>query len=322
MNADTLSVWVHKLVELDPQLVRKLLASLFLVFFFLLLRWVVSIIALRRIENLRIRYQWQKVSGYVTYVLILLAVGRVWAGGFKSAATFLGLFSAGLAIALKDLFVNVAGWLFIVIRRPFGVGDRIQIGEYAGDVVDSRLFQFTLMEIGNWVDADQNTGRIIHIPNGKVFTESLANYNQGWFQYIWNEIPVLVTFESNWEKGKEILKEVARCHAEQLSDTAQKRIQEASLRFMTFEAKLAPTVFTTVEDCGVLLTIRYLCEPRHRRETTQAIWEGILEEFSKCEDIDFAYPTQRRYDNIKEGKKETQPPPVGGKHAAVFEDED
>ena len=67
-----------------------------------------------------------------------------------------------------------------------------------------RIFMFTLMEIGNWVDADQSTGRVIHIPNGKVFKEVLANYSKG-FQYIWNEIPVLVTFESNWKKAKEIL---------------------------------------------------------------------------------------------------------------------
>jgi small-conductance mechanosensitive channel len=307
MNADTLNVWVQRLVEFDPFVIGKLLSSIITVFILLVLRWLVSKIALRRIENLRIRYQWQKFSGYITFALIVLIVGRVWTEGIKSLATFLGLFSAGLAIALKDLFVNLAGWIFILIRRPFGVGDRIQIGNYAGDVVDVRLFQFTLMEIGNWVDADQNTGRIIHIPNGKVFTESLANYNQGWFRYIWNEIPVLVTFESNWGKAKEILKKVTRKHADQLSETALDRIKEASRNFMTFEAKLAPTVYTSVEDFGVLLTIRYLCEPRRRRETTQSIWEGILGEFSRSDDIDFAYPTERRFDNLSEGKTGTQP---------------
>jgi small-conductance mechanosensitive channel len=304
------------LVEFDPFVIGKLLSSILTVFILLVLRWLVSKIALHRIENLRIRYQWQKVSGYITFVLIVLIVGRVWTEGIKSLATFLGLFSAGLAIALKDLFVNLAGWVFIVVRRPFGVGDRIQIGTHAGDVVDARLFQFTLMEIGNWVDAEQNTGRIVHIPNGKIFTESLANYSQGWFPYIWNEIPVLVTFESNWKKAKEILKRIARKHAEHLSEEAQKQIREASQRFMTFEAKLAPTVYTSIEDSGALLTVRYLCQPRRRRESAQAIWEGILDEFARNEDIDFAYPTQRRYDNIREGKEGTKPS-VEKKHVSV-----
>src|SRR3989442_7605528 len=86
--------------------------------------------------------------------------------------------------------VNLAGWVFIIWRSPFALGDRIQIGQHAGDVIDVRLFQFTLNEIGNWVQADQSTGRIIHIPNGKVLTEVIANYSEG-VQYIWHEIPSL-----------------------------------------------------------------------------------------------------------------------------------
>ena len=75
-------------------------------------------------------------------------------------------------------------------------------------LIDLRIFQFTLMEIGNWVDADQSTGRIVHVPNGSVFVTPLANYAKG-FQYIWNEIPVLVTFESDWRRAKEILEGIA-----------------------------------------------------------------------------------------------------------------
>ncbi|MBZ0199912.1 MAG: mechanosensitive ion channel family protein [Ignavibacteriaceae bacterium] len=80
---------------------------------------------------------------------------------------------------------------FILERKPFTVGDRIQTGDVAGDVIDLRIFRFTRMEISNWVDAEQRTGRTIHVPNGKVFTEWQANYSTG-FQYIWNEISVLV----------------------------------------------------------------------------------------------------------------------------------
>jgi small-conductance mechanosensitive channel len=212
------------------------------------------------------------------------------------------LVSAGIAIALRDPLVNLAAWVFIVWRRPFTVGDRIEIGSNRGDVIDLRIFQFTLMEIGNWVDADQSTGRIIRIPNGKVFTEMLANYSKG-FKYIWNEIPVLVTFESNWRKGKEILSEIGTRHAEHLTEKAAKRVKEASAQMMVFYATLTPAVYTSVKDSGVMLTIRYLCKPRERRGTEQAIWEDILTAFAQRDDIDFAYPTQRRVDNVREGKK-------------------
>jgi small-conductance mechanosensitive channel len=291
---------------LNPEIQSMVLISIVTIFIVLILRQLILRIVFKKFEDVRLRYRWRKTSAYIAFLFTLLILGRVWFGEFQSIATFLGLVSAGVAIALKDLLVNLAGWIFIIWRKPFDVGDRIQIGNQSGDVIDIRIFQFTLMEIGNWVDADQSTGRVIHIPNGKVFTEPQANYHKG-FQYIWNEIPVLVTFESNWEKAKSILQEIGIRHAEHLSPHAEERIKEASRKFMIFYTKLSPIVYTTVKDCGVLLTTRYICEPRRRRDSEQAIWEGILKEFSKYEDIDFAYPTQRFYNNVLEGKTGTQP---------------
>jgi small-conductance mechanosensitive channel len=221
--------------------------------------------------------------------------------GIQSAVTFLGLVSAGLAIALKDPVTNLAGWAFILWRRPFVVGDRVQIGKHAGDVIDQRLFQFTLLEIGNWVAADQSTGRMIHVPNGKVFADAMANYTSG-FEYIWNEIPVLVTFESDWQKAKGILQEIAEKQAAQLSQAAAERIRQAARRFMIMYSKLAPTVYTSVEESGVLLTVRYMCDPRERRSSEQAIWEDVLKAFSEHPSLDFAYPTQRFYQSGSAGQ--------------------
>jgi small-conductance mechanosensitive channel len=200
----------------------------------------------------------------------------------------------------------MAGWLFILWRRPFVLGDRVQIGDITGDVIDIRLFKFTVLEIGNWVDADQTTGRIIDIPNGVVFTDKIANYNVG-FDYIWNEVAVLVTFESDWQKAKTILRKIAEEHAAHLTESVEKRIKEASKRFMIPIRDLAPAVYTCVKDCGVLLTLRYLIKPEHRRLSDEAIWEDILKAFAECPDIDFAYPTVRYYDNPSEGKDGTKP---------------
>lgn len=189
------------------------------------------------------------------------------------------------------------------------MGDRIQIGANAGDVIDLRIFQFTLMEIGSWVHADQSTGRIVHIPNGKVFVEPQTNYTKGWFDYIWNEIPVLVTFESNWKKAKETLQRIADAHSGHLIPLAERKLKESSREFIVLSPNLNPTVFTSVEDSGVLLTLRHLCEPRSRRESTQDIWEAILDAFAGCDDVDLAYPTKRFFNNILEGKTDTGSPP-------------
>jgi small-conductance mechanosensitive channel len=298
---DPILEWLGRAVSPPYDLESRLLATLvaFVIF------WIVRFLALRtlyrRVEDARALYQWRKTITYITVLLAFLVIGRIWIQGFASLSTFLGLLSAGLAVALQDPIVNLAGWLFIMFRKPFDVGDRIQIGEYRGDVIDLRIFQFTLMEVGNWVEADQSTGRVIHIPNGKIFREAQANYSKG-FQYIWNEIAVLVTFESDWKKAKSILLEIAKRHAEHLSRAAEEKLRHAARKFMILYTHMTPVVYTSVADSGVLLTIRYLCEPRKRRGTTQEIWEDILEAFAKCDDIDFAYPTTRFYDNPVEGK--------------------
>jgi small-conductance mechanosensitive channel len=254
----------------------------------------------RRSDDAQVLYRWRKTSAYLTGILGLFVVGWVWFEQLRSMSTFLGLLSAGLAIALQEPLTNLAGWCFIAWRRPFAVGNRIQIGEHAGDVVDVRMFQFTLLEIGNWVAADQSTGRVAHVPNRRVFTDVLINYSKG-FEYIWNEIPVRITFESDWRKGKALLQEIADRHAAHLSEEARDRVRRAARRYMIVYAALTPTVYTRVEAYGVVLTIRYLCEPRRRRSSEAAIWEDILQTFSKHADVEFAYPTQRFYDRRAEG---------------------
>ncbi len=296
-----LSEWIQGYLGIGAGDQGKILATLVVLVLFWALRRAILHFAQRQFDDVRVLYRWRKNSTYTTVTLTIFCIGWVWLGEVSSLSTFLGLLSAGLAIALQTPIVNLAGWFFIMWRRPFEVGDRIQIGETRGDVIDLRIFMFTMMEIGHWVDADQSTGRIVHIPNGKVFSEPVANYSKG-FQYIWNELPVLITFESDWRAAKEILQEIANKHSEHLSEEAAEKVREASNRFMIFYSKLTPIVYTSVQDSGVLLTIRFLGEPRRRRAASQAIWEDILDAFAERPDIDFAYPTQRFYNNATEGK--------------------
>jgi small-conductance mechanosensitive channel len=279
----------------------RLINTLVIILILWIIRIVIGRLVYRKYEDVKTRYVWMKTVTYITVVLGIILICSVWFRGFKALGTYLGILSAGLAIALKDPLANLAGWVFLIFRRSFGVGDRIQIGDKAGDVIDIRMFQFILLEIGNWVDADQSTGRVIYVPNGLVFTLPLANYSKG-FQYIWNELNVLLTFESNWQKAKEILGDIANKHAENLGKAAERKVKEASKKFMIFYKSLTPTVYTSVKDSGIQLTIRYLCEPRKRRGTEEAIWEEILTEFGNRKDIDFAYPTVRYYDSKTEGK--------------------
>ncbi len=286
--------YIQEATGLSAHSLDKIFISIIIILLLWLLRLLILRIVWKNTQNVKTRYQWKRTLSFVFPMISVILIGAVWIRAFEQFGAFLGLFSAGLAIALKDPLTNLAGWFFIVLRKPFVVGDRVQVGENAGDIIDIRLFQFTLLEIGNWVDADQSTGRIIHLPNGKVFMDAQANYSTG-FKYIWDEIPITVTFESNWEKAKTILEEVIQKHARHFSSDAEKEILEASKNYMVFYKNLTPIVYTKVAESGVTLTIRFLCDPRKRRSLEHKVWEDVLKAFYNEPNINFAYPTQRFY---------------------------
>jgi len=306
--------WIERLTTLGPESQNHVLFSVVTVLLIYALRRVVMKVVDRKVDDPRLVYQWSKSSSYVALFMSLVLVGTIWLEGLRSLGTFLGLLSAGVAIALKDVVASLAGWIFILWRRPFQLGDRIQIGSRAGDVVDVRPFQFTILEIGNWVQADQSTGRVIHVPNLLVFNEPLFNYTAQ-FDFIWHEIPILLTFESDWKRAKAILQKVLDDRVGDGVKEAEKAMRTASRKFLIHFKKLTPKVYTSVEDSGVLLTLRFICRARERRGTTEEVWEAVLNAFAQEPRIDYAYPTTRMYHNLVEGKPEMQaplPPGLGG----------
>ena len=302
--------WLEQHLGIGPALQQRLLATFLTLAGLWLLQTVALAVMYRRASDARIRYKWRKTITYLALLIGVVAIGHIWIERIEAVATFLGLLTAGLAIALKDIIANLAGWAYIVWSRPFDVGDRVQVGLHAGDVIDLHLFQFTLNEIGNWVDADQSTGRIIHVPNGRVLSEPIANYDKG-FRYIWSEIPVTITFDSNWKKAKQILETIATRHAEPLSDQVERELLEASRRYLIAYTKLTPIVYVRGTDHGVRLTMRYLIRSRFRRGSESAIWQDVLDEFGREPDLRLAHHSGRT--EIERKAATGSPPEVTGR---------
>lgn len=280
---------------MSPELSVRIAATLAIVVIALIVRWLVVRSLNRTITDDDVLFKARKATTYVSMAVSILLLTWIWLPFFEDLGTFLGLLSAGLAIALADVFLDLAGWLFIMFRRPFRVGDRIEIDGTAGDVIDIRAFRFTLLEIKNWVDADQSTGRLVHVPNGHLFRHPTANYTEGFF-HIWHEIPVLVTFESDWRRAEELVLEALEALA--ISEAELRRHQEVASTardYLIRFRELKPAVYVSTRDSGILLTARILVEARARRGIEDAFWRKVLAEFDAEPTVELAYPTVRTY---------------------------
>jgi small-conductance mechanosensitive channel len=304
---DRLEALLETYLGITPSVTEGALETAAAIIAYVLFRRFARRIILRTTDDLSLRFQLNKAIAYGLGAVAFLIILKIWVHGLTGLATYLGLLSAGLAIALQDPLANFAGWIYIIFRRPFSIGDRIQVAQHMGDVVDIRPFRFVLLEIGNWVHAEQSTGRVLHVPNALVFKNPVANYDEA-FGYIWNELEVVITFESDWKKAKDSLLRTVTEHTESLSPDVAERIRVAADSLHIKFGKVTPVVWTSVVDGGVRLTVRYLCKPRERRSSASTIWESVLEEFARLPNVDFAYPTTRWFDNATEGKPGARAP--------------
>jgi len=129
-------------LNLAPETLEKIVLSIAILLLLSVVRALCNLIIRRRIADVKRVYRCRRTTLYVYTVLLFVLIGPIWVKGIASLTTFLGLAGAGVAIAMHDTIANIAGWFFIMSRKPFKVGDRIEIGETAGDVIDIRFHDY------------------------------------------------------------------------------------------------------------------------------------------------------------------------------------
>ena len=288
-----MTAWLQDTFQLTA-VQSNLVLSTVLIALLVAIWWVVVRSITRRIDDSSVWYLARKTTSYIIAVVAVLALLWLWIGALRQAATFLGLFAAGVAIALGDLLRNIAGWFYLLLRRPWRVDDRIEVDGVAGDVIDIRVFRTTLLEIGNWVDADQSTGRIVHVPNGKALTTTVYNFTEG-FGFIWHEVVLRVSFESDWQRAEQLMMDALAEAGGHTIQEAQRRIRRTSQAYKIRYTHLTPTAYITVKDDAVLVTGRILVDVRRRRAVDQQVWRSLLTAIAREPDVELAYPTTRTY---------------------------
>jgi small-conductance mechanosensitive channel len=268
--------------------------ALTLAIIFALYRVVVHL-ANRYLSDTPARLAVIKWSGYVAlwfsglWVLIVYGIHRQ-----KDLFFLIGIFLAATAFSLRDVFSNFIGWTVIMSSRSFRERDRIRIDDVSGDVIDIGLFRTVIAEIGEWVEADQSTGRLVTIPNKFVLERPVYNYTQG-HDYLWNEFKVMVTFDSDWEKAEKIVLKVVEDDFNQQQEQIRERLHRARRRLDLTYTYITPKVYVTIADSGVLLTARYLVRARRRRTLDDVVTREVLRRFGGEKSIDFAYPSHAIY---------------------------
>ena len=206
-------------------------------------------------EDHRERYRRRKFFTTIIAFTAGIAIVLLWAHTLKQKGTFLGLLGAGLAIALKEPLLSIAGRLAIFTGHMYNAGDRIELQKMSGDVIDIGFFYTRLLEIGSWISADQYSGRILLIPNSMIFGTPILNYTQH-LSRIWDEIVLPITYNSNMESAVRILTDVGNDYTREFLKDAEHDLEQMRRQFLDPQLELKPAVYVKVTSNWLELTMR------------------------------------------------------------------
>lgn len=240
--------------------------------------WLVGL-ARRRvasgIHDVASRYRARKLIGLLGYALVGLFLLSLFSDRIGEFGVVLGVAGAGIAFALQEVIVSVAGWLALSFGGYYRPGDRIQLGGIKGDVIDIGILRTTLMELGDWVQGDNYNGRIVRVANSFVFKEPVFNYS-GDFTFLWDEFKLPVRMTSDWELAQRLIEGAVEAHTAQFRPDAASQWQHMLGKYLIEPALIDPSVTVKVTDNWYEFTARYVVHFRQRRSTRDAIMRDLI----------------------------------------------
>lgn len=286
--------------EIKDQL-YKLFTLFIVVLILLLIAFSIKMIIKRYVVDNERFYMANKIITFVSVTLILIIMLFSYIDDVGYFATVLGFASAGLAIAMRDWFMSLFGWVVIFVGGSIHVGDRVRFVkegmEYVGDVLDISLLRITLMEdvTLTTVETNRRAGRIIFVPNNYIFSSMIANYSHASLKTVWDGIDVIITFDSNHQKAVHITKEICRKYSKGYTDITRKQLNKLRDRYSLKSTNVEPKVFTFIEPHGVKVSAWYLTNAYATLTLRSTISADIIDAFNQESDITIAYPTQTFY---------------------------
>lgn len=215
--------------------------------------------------------------GYFAAIVLTLLVFAEQLGGLTVA---FGVAGAGVAFALQEVIASAAGWVAVIFGGFYRVGDRVQLGGIRGDVIDIGVLRTTLMQIGDWVNADQYNGRIVRVANSFTFKEPVFNYSSD-FPFLWDEIMVPIKYGSDHRLARQIIQRVADEVVGEYAQKAEHAWGPMTKKYRIEPASVQPTVTMTANQNWIEFTLRYVTDYKLRRSTKDSLFTRILEEIDR-----------------------------------------
>ena len=293
---EIIEVNINKDIEKQAmRLVNIGIIILILFVFFFLLKLIVK----KYITDNERFYMANKIITFMNVSFIVLIIFFNYIENVSYLVTILGFASAGIAIAMKDWFMSILGWLVLVFGGSIHVGDRIRVmmdgTEYVGDVMDISLLRMTVFEdiTLTSVSVNRRAGRIIFVPNNYVFTRMIANYAHHSLKTVWDGVHITVTFDSNHKKAMHIAKEISKKYSKGYTDITRKQLNKLRSHYSLKNTNVEPRIFSFIEPNGVVIDAWYLTNAYATLTLRSVISVDIVEAFNKEDDITIAYPTQK-----------------------------
>lgn len=233
------------------------------------------------LEDAVSRYNLHRIVRLLTALVVFFIALSVLFANWYTAVVSLGLISLILGFALQTPITSLIGWVYILVRAPYRVGDRIRIGDATGDVIDVSYLDTTLWEFGGqYLSTDQPSGRVIRFPNSNVLSTAVYNYSWPLFPYIWNEITFSVAYNSDFEFIARVMEGVAD---EEIGEAMRERIRTyrellAQTPVDELEVREHPSVvFRPNQNTWIDATVRYLVQPREAGRVKTRLIKKMLE---------------------------------------------
>lgn len=275
----TMLIELNSLIALYPLVFKT--ATVFIAF---LLTMGIVVLFKSRINKLvkesSTRYTMRKAVTLIAYFLFILITIAMFKKDMSGFAVAIGVIAGGIAFALQEVIISIAGWLAITFSSFYKIGDRIKIGSIMGDVIDIGILRTTLMECGDWVHSDLYNGRIVRVANSFIFKDPVYNYS-GEFPFLWDELTLPIRYGSSVDYTRQKLLEIANEVVGDFTTSVTQSWRNLANMYAVEEAQIEPMVTIVATDNWIEFTLRYVTDFKKRRSTRNHLTTRFLEEVEK-----------------------------------------